>query len=379
MPITEALAIARQIAEALEAAHEKGIVHRDLKPATIKVTADGTVRVLDFGLAKALAGDGSDSDRSRVPGVTLDDTREWMIAGTVAYMSPEQAREARPPACWRRRLRRAHTAGMDARLADLNRTELQQLQAGDLMRALSAMALGRREGSGPAAYFAERWPTSVSKDLVVRAFDPERYTKAAVAAGTTSDATWAGPLTVPAALVAAFVPLVTRQSALLQLPLRRVPFATPVSTQTGDASFAWVAENKTKPISKFAFSNVRLDPAKVSGIVVLTKELARLSTPGSVPEMQNALAAGLAQFVDSRFLDPAITAIAGERPASITAGLTPVTGGTTVARDLRLPVDLDDGGAHNPAHRFRQAQAVTLRQRVELVDLLRRHPHIHAG
>ena len=225
---------------------------------------------------------------------------------------------------------------MDAapRLADLTRTDFQQLQAADLMRALCASAFGRHEGGGPAAYFAERWPTSVSKDLVVRAFDPGLHTKAAVAAGTTTDATWGGPLTVPAALVAAFVPLIARQSALLQLPLRRVPFATPVSTQTGDASYAWVAENKTKPVSKFAFSNVSLGPTKVSGIVVLTKELARLTAPGSVEAMQAALAAGLASFVDRQLLDPAVTAIAGERPASITNGVTAVTGGTTVAEKV---------------------------------------------
>ena len=92
LPIAEALPIAQQIAEALEAAHEHGIIHRDLKPANIKFTGDGTVKVLDFGLAKAFVGHGSNPDVSRLPTVTVEGTREGIIAGTPAYMSPEQAK-----------------------------------------------------------------------------------------------------------------------------------------------------------------------------------------------------------------------------------------------------------------------------------------------
>ena len=94
IPIDEALPIAKQIAEALEAAHEQGIIHRDLKPANIKVRADGTVKVLDFGLAKAMepAGSGQVREHSQSPTITTPAmTQAGMILGTAAYMSPEQA------------------------------------------------------------------------------------------------------------------------------------------------------------------------------------------------------------------------------------------------------------------------------------------------
>jgi serine/threonine-protein kinase len=92
IPVDEAIPIARQIAEALEAAHEAGIIHRDLKPANIKITEDGTVKVLDFGLAKAWESEGGDAGLSLSPTMTAHATAAGIILGTAAYMSPDQAR-----------------------------------------------------------------------------------------------------------------------------------------------------------------------------------------------------------------------------------------------------------------------------------------------
>jgi serine/threonine-protein kinase len=91
LPLDDTLRLALQIAEALEAAHEKGVVHRDLKPANVMVTRDGQVKVLDFGLAKAFSGDPNQTNLAHSPALSLAMTEQGMILGTAAYMSPEQA------------------------------------------------------------------------------------------------------------------------------------------------------------------------------------------------------------------------------------------------------------------------------------------------
>jgi Tol biopolymer transport system component/predicted Ser/Thr protein kinase len=95
LPLEDALALCRQIAEGLEAAHEKGVIHRDLKPANVMITAEKKVKILDFGLAKALADETQGIDYSESPTITEAMTRPGVVLGTAAYMSPEQAKGKR--------------------------------------------------------------------------------------------------------------------------------------------------------------------------------------------------------------------------------------------------------------------------------------------
>ena len=163
-----------------------------------------------------------------------------------------------------------------------------------------------------AAEYAKRWDDSTPEVGL--------SLKAAIAPGNTTDATWASPL-VNQTISNEFLELLRPATILGRIGgLRQVPFNTKVPAQTGGGSYGWVGEAKPKPVTKLAFSSEVLGITKVAGIIVLTEELVRLSNPSAEALCRADMIAGIAQFLDSQFIDPAVAAVAGVNPASITNG-----------------------------------------------------------
>jgi HK97 family phage major capsid protein/HK97 family phage prohead protease len=170
-----------------------------------------------------------------------------------------------------------------------------------------------------ATYATERWKDTPEVGL---------YLKAAVAPGTATDATWASPL-VTQSVAKDFIELLRPATILGKIPgLRKVPFNVKVPSQTAGGTYGWVGETKPKPVTKLAFSSTSLGVAKAAGIIVLTKELILLSEPDAEDIVRKDMVAGIAQFLDSQFIDPAVAAVAGVNPASITNGA-PTAAATT--------------------------------------------------
>jgi HK97 family phage major capsid protein len=219
------------------------------------------------------------------------------------------------------------------RLSTLTTTQLQQQQVVDLMRVLSAKTF---DAANPVDYFVQHWPRSAHRDIVVKHFERADfdvpYTHAAVAAGNTTDATWAGPLMVPS-LVAGFLPLVRASSIVGKVPFTPAPFNVRLTKQITGASTGWVGENVTKPVSKLGFGNVDLPWSKSLSIVVVTRELMRLAAPGSDQLLAQTLKDEIALFTDRELLGSG-AAVAGVRPAGILAGVAPVTSTGDLAADL---------------------------------------------
>lgn len=152
--------------------------------------------------------------------------------------------------------------------------------------------------------------------------------------GTTTDATWAAPLVQPTNLAAEFVELLRPATILGQIAgIRRVPFNVRIPVQTGGSTVNWVGEAAPKPVSELAFDAITLGMNKVAGIVVLTDELVRSSSPAAEQVVRNDLVAQIARFVDAQFITPSVAATANN-PASITNGVTPVAASGTDAESL---------------------------------------------
>ena len=181
-----------------------------------------------------------------------------------------------------------------------------------LARYVIAKMVSRYEGCDAAAYAASRWNDSTPEVALAL--------KAAVAAGNTTDATWAKPLVNPA-IVDDFLPLLRAATILGKIQgLRQVPFNVNVPAQTGGGTINWVGELKPKPVTALAFAMESLGFSKVAAIVVLSQELVRFSNPSAERLVRDSLVKDIAAFLDGQFTNPAVAAVAGVNPASITNG-----------------------------------------------------------
>jgi len=199
------------------------------------------------------------------------------------------------------------------------------------------MALTRAKGNPfEAAQIAARWKDSPRVEMVL---------KAASEAGTTTDADWASKLVDYVTMADEFIELLRPMTILGKfgnggIPgLRRVPFNIRMASQTGGGTYNWVGEGAAKPVGELAIGEVTLKWAKAAGIIVVTDELMRMSTPSVEAIVRQDMLSGMAQFSDGQFINPAIAAVTDVSPASITNGATNVVPASgTDAEALRTDI-----------------------------------------
>lgn len=167
----------------------------------------------------------------------------------------------------------------------------------------------------------------------------EQVLKTAVAAGTTTDSAWAGPLIAYQVMASEFIELLRPATIIGRIPgLRRVPFNIQMPKALTGSSVNWVGEGAPKPLTKMTFGTETLRWAKAAGIIVLTDELVRFSNPSAEAIVRSDLIASMAQFLDDQFLDPQKGEVSNVSPASITFGVTPVVASGSDAAAVRADV-----------------------------------------
>jgi HK97 family phage major capsid protein/HK97 family phage prohead protease len=161
---------------------------------------------------------------------------------------------------------------------------------------------------------AKQWQSSTP--------DVALYLKAAVAPGNTTDAAWAGPLAVMTNVTNEFLELLRPETILGKIPgVRKVPFNTNVPAQNAGGVYAWVGQGAPKPVTKLGFTTVNLPINKAAGIIILTEELVRSSSPDAEAIVRADMIAGIAAYLDQQFIDPAVAPVAGVSPGAITNGV----------------------------------------------------------
>ncbi|WP_311060708.1 phage major capsid protein [Pseudomonas aeruginosa] len=288
-------------------------------------------------------------------GETLDaeqseqfDTLEAEIAaidkhiGRLKQMQKAQAANAKPVTEDAGAQRMANVKTLDFKEVQVRAKNTQKLEPGiAFARAAKCLALGHLE---------HRDAISIAKSLYdgqdsIIAATQRLVTKAAVAAATTSDATWAGPLVGDETSVFAdFVEYLRPQTILGRFgtngipSLRRVPFRVPLIGQTSGGDGYWVGEGQAKPLTKFDFERKTLEPLKVANIAVATMEVIRDSSPAADGIIRDQLAAALRERLDIDFIDPAKAAVAGVSPASILNGVAGIPSSGNTADDVRADI-----------------------------------------
>jgi HK97 family phage major capsid protein len=197
-------------------------------------------------------------------------------------------------------------------------------------RYCQAIAYGRGD-TMRAREFAKQWKdTTPEVELVLNA---------AVAPGTSNDATWAGPLAPIQPLATEFLELLRPATILGKIDgFLRVPFNVSVPAQTGGGTYGWVGQGAPKPVTKLQFGTVTITITKCAGIIVITEELARNSSPSAEAIIQKDMINGIAQFLDLQLIDPTVAAVAGVSPGSLTNGVTPITSAGTTPANARTDV-----------------------------------------
>ncbi|MFK1121621.1 phage major capsid protein [Pseudomonas aeruginosa] len=288
----------------------------------------------------AEAGETLDADQSE-----QFDTLEAEIAaidkhiGRLKQMQKAQAATARPVTD---EPNAQSAKALDFQKFQVRSKNTQKLEPGiAFARAAKCLALGHlehRDAIGIAKSLYE------GQDSIIAATQ-RLVTKAAVAAATTSDATWAGPLVGDETSVFAdFVEYLRPQTILGRFgtngipSLRRVPFRVPLIGQTSGGDGYWVGEGQAKPLTKFDFERKTLEPLKVANIAVATMEVIRDSSPAADGIIRDQLAAALRERLDIDFVDPAKAAVAGVSPASILNGVAGIPSSGNTADDVRADI-----------------------------------------
>jgi HK97 family phage major capsid protein/HK97 family phage prohead protease len=181
-----------------------------------------------------------------------------------------------------------------------------------LARYVKALAYAKGNNA-EAQNYAKQWDDSTPEVSLAL--------KAAVAAGTTADSAWAGPLVYNQNMASEFLSYLRPQTIIGKMNgFRRVPFNIRYATQTSGSTVGWVGEGLGKPVSKLQLSSATLGFAKAAGIVVITQELARFSSPAAEMLVRDDLSAQMVYFLDQQFIDPGVAAVSAVNPASITNG-----------------------------------------------------------